>query len=100
MIFGSIHGCSHQAEHPEAERLARSPRSRGDDFLVSGDKNFRPINLRWGPNGDIYLIDWHDQNPCHQTNPDDWDYERGRVYRIQLKGTKTKKAEDLGKKNS
>ena len=54
--------------------------------------------MRWGPTGDIYLIDWHDQNPCHQTNPDDWDYEHGRVYRIQLKGTKTKKAEDLGKK--
>ena len=54
--------------------------------------------MKWGPAGDIYLIDWHDQNPCHQTQPDDWDYERGRVYRIQLKGTKTKKAEDLGKK--
>ena len=54
--------------------------------------------MRWGPNGDIYLIDWHDQNPCHQATPDDWDYEHGRVYRIQLKGTKTKKAEDLGKK--
>src|SRR5262249_44927133 len=64
----------------------------------SGDKNFRPINMKWGPAGDIYLIDWHDQHPCHQTNPDDWDYEHGRVYRIQLKGTKTKKAEDLGKK--
>ena len=42
--------------------------------------------MKWGPAGDIYLIDWHDQNPCHQTNPDDWDYERGRIYRIQLKG--------------
>ena len=46
----------------------------------------RPINLKWGPNGDIYLIDWHDQNPCHQAAADAWDYERGRVYRIQLRG--------------
>src|SRR5262249_17957786 len=72
--------------------------SRGDDFLVSGDKNFRPINLRWGPDGGIYVIDWHDQNPCHQAKPDDWDYEHGRIYRIAPKGTKAKKAEDLGKK--
>ena len=64
---------------------------------MSGDKNFRPINLKWGPNGDIYLIDWHDQNPCHQAAVDSWDYERGRVYRIQLKGREAKKTEDLGR---
>jgi len=52
--------------------------------------------MRWGPLGDIYLIDWHDQNPCHQAAADSWDYERGRVYRIQLKGTQPKKADDMG----
>jgi len=96
VIFGSIHGCSIKQNVLKPNGSSYTA-SRGDDFLVSGDKNFRPINMKWGPNGDIYLIDWHDQNPCHQTKPDDWDYERGRVYRIQLKGTKTKKAEDLGK---
>jgi putative membrane-bound dehydrogenase-like protein len=94
VIFGSIHGCSLKQNVLKPNGSSYTA-SRGDDFLVSGDKNFRPINMKWGPNGDIYLIDWHDQNPCHQTKPDDWDYERGRVYRIQLKGTKTKKAEDL-----
>jgi putative membrane-bound dehydrogenase-like protein len=96
VIFGSIHGCSIKQNilKPNGSTYTAS---RGDDFLVSGDKNFRPINMKWGPAGDIYLIDWHDQNPCHQTQPDLWDYERGRVYRIQLKGTQTKKAEDLGK---
>jgi len=94
VIFGSIHGCSIKQNilKPNGSTYIAS---RGEDFLVSGDKNFRPINMKWGPNGDIYLIDWHDQNPCHQTKPDDWDYERGRVYRIQLKGTKTTKASDL-----
>ncbi len=97
VIFGSIHGCSIKQNilKPNGSTYTAS---RGDDFLVSGDKNFRPINLRWGPAGDIYLIDWHDQHPCHQTPPDAWDYDHGRVYRIQLKGTKTKKPEDLGKK--
>ncbi len=97
VIFGSIHGCSIKQNilKPNGSSYIAS---RGDDFLVSGDKNVRPINMKWGPLGDIYLIDWHDQNPCHQTKPDDWDYERGRVYRIQLKGTVAKKAEDLGKK--
>ena len=74
---------------------------RADDFLVSGDKNFRPINLRRAPNGEIYVIDWHDQNPCSQADPDSWDYTHGGgVYRIQKKGAVTKKAEDLGKKST
>jgi putative membrane-bound dehydrogenase-like protein len=95
VIFGSIHGCSIKQNilKPNGSSYIAS---RGDDFLVSGDKNFRPINLRWGPNGEIYCIDWHDQNPCHQAAPNSWDYEHGRVYRIQSKGLKTKKAEDFG----
>src|SRR3954464_12957689 len=94
VIFGSIHGCSIKQNilKPNGSTFTAS---RGDDFLVSGDKNFRPINMKWGPAGDIYVIDWHDQHPCHQTNPDDWDYDHGRVYRIQLKGTKTKKEHKL-----
>ncbi len=98
VIFGSIHGCSLKQNilKPNGSSYVGS---KGEDFLTSGDKNFRPINLKWGPLGDIYLIDWHDQNPCHQTKADDWDYDRGRVYRIQLKGTPPKKAEDLGKRS-
>lgn len=96
VIFGSIHGCSIKQNVLRANG-STFVATRGDDFLQSGDKNFRPINLRWGPLGDIYLIDWHDQHPCHQTDPDDWDYDHGRVYRIQLRGTTPRKAEDLGR---
>jgi putative membrane-bound dehydrogenase-like protein len=97
VIFGSIHGCSIK-RNVLRKNGSTYIASRADDFLQSGDKNFRPINLRWGPNGEIYCSDWHDQNPCHQAAPDSWDYEHGRVFRIQPKGLKTKKAEDLGKK--
>ena len=62
--------------------------SRAPDFLKSDDKNLRPINLRWGPDGSIYLIDWHDQNPCHQTPADNWDYKHGRIYKITRKGAR------------
>ena len=81
VIFGSIHGCSIKQNilKPNGSTFTAS---RGDDFLVSGDKNFRPIQMRWAPDGSILVSDWHDQNPCHQTNPDDWDYEHGRIYRI------------------
>jgi putative membrane-bound dehydrogenase-like protein len=96
VIFGSIHGTSLKQNilKPNGSSYIAS---RGDDFLNSADKNFRPINLKWGPNGDIYLIDWHDQMPCHQAKADEWDYSRGRVYRIQVKGREAKKTQDIGK---
>jgi len=99
VIFGSIHGCSIKRNVLKRNGSTFTA-SRADDFLVSGDKNFRPINLRWGPNGEIYVIDWHDQNPCHQAAAGSWDYEHGRVYRIQKKGAATKKAENLGKRSA
>ncbi len=97
VIMGSIHGCSVKRDvlrrHGSTYLAGHAP-----DFLVSGDKNFRPINLRWGPDGSIYLIDWHDQNPCHQAPANSWDAKHGRIYRIQRKGAKAAPPVDLGKK--
>src|SRR5262245_5944275 len=69
VIFGSIHGCSIKRNILE-RRGSTFVAHKAPDFLVSGDKNFRPINMRWGPDGSIYVIDWHDQNNCHQSHPD------------------------------
>jgi putative membrane-bound dehydrogenase-like protein len=99
VLMGSIHGCS--IKRDTLRRNGSTFRaSHAPDFLVSGDKNFRPINMRWGPDGSIYVIDWHDQNPCHQAAPDSWDMTHGRIYKIQRKSTKAKRPGDLGKKSS
>jgi putative membrane-bound dehydrogenase-like protein len=90
LLMGSIHGCSIKRD-VLGRRGSTFVARHAPDFLSSGDKNFRPINLRWGPDGSIYVIDWHDQNPCHQANPDSWDMTHGRIYKIQLKGTGRKK---------
>jgi len=97
VIFGSIHGCSIK-RNVLKKKGSTFTASKQTDFLVSGDKNVRPINLRWGPHGDIYVSDWHDIYPCHQTPADAWDYGHGRIYRIQKKGAKVSVPEDLGKK--
>jgi putative membrane-bound dehydrogenase-like protein len=96
VIFGSIHGCSIKRNTLKRHGTTYVA-SRADDFLVSGDKNFRPINLRWGPRGEIYVSDWHDQHPCHQTHPDAWDYDRGRIYRIVPTAVTAAPARDLAK---
>ena len=53
VIFGSIHGCSIKQNILKPNGCTYIA-TRGDDFLSLGDKNFRPINLRWGPIGEIY----------------------------------------------
>jgi putative membrane-bound dehydrogenase-like protein len=97
VLMGSIHGCSIKRDvlrrHGSTFIASHAP-----DFLISGDKNFRPINLRWAPDGGIYVIDWHDQNPCHQAAAGSWDYTHGRVYKIQRKGMKATPHPDMSKK--
>jgi putative membrane-bound dehydrogenase-like protein len=99
ILMGSIHGCSVKRDTLERNGSTFVARHR-PDFLVSGDRNFRPINLRWGPDGSIYLIDWHDQNVCHQAPRDSWDYTHGRIYKIQRKGAKPQAPVDLAQKSS
>jgi putative membrane-bound dehydrogenase-like protein len=98
LLMGSIHGCSIKQDFVR-DNGSTYVTTHGKDFLVSGDKNFRPINLRWGPDGSIYVIDWHDQNPCHQALPDSWDQERGRIYKLVRNGSKPVLPGDLGKKS-
>lgn len=99
LIMGSIHGCSIKRDVLRPNRSTYIG-SHAEDFIVSGDKNFRPINLRWGADGAIYCIDWHDQNPCHQAAKESWDKERGRIYRIQRKGAAKSPPVDLSKRSS
>ncbi len=54
----------------------------GKDFLMANDKWYRGINLKYGPDGTVHLIDWYDKNACHRTNPEIWDRSNGRIYRV------------------
>ena len=55
------------------------------DLVVSEDKNFRPVDMEFAPDGSLYLIDWHNILIGHmQHNARDplRDHSHGRVYRI------------------
>jgi mono/diheme cytochrome c family protein/glucose/arabinose dehydrogenase len=58
------------------------------DLITSDDKNFRPVDLEFAPDGSLYIIDWHNILIGHmQHNARDplRDHERGRIYRITHK---------------
>jgi mono/diheme cytochrome c family protein/glucose/arabinose dehydrogenase len=55
------------------------------DIVVSSDKNFRPVDMEFAPDGSLYLVDWHNVLVGHmQHNARDplRDHVHGRIYRI------------------
>ncbi|WP_256007547.1 PVC-type heme-binding CxxCH protein [Pedobacter deserti] len=55
------------------------------DLLQSSDKNFRPVDLEFAPDGSLYIADWHNLLIGHmQHNARDplRDHEHGRIYRV------------------
>jgi len=55
------------------------------DLVSSEDKNFRPVDMEFAPDGSLYLVDWHNILIGHmQHNARDplRDHVHGRIYRI------------------
>lgn len=70
------------------------------DLVTSSDPRFRPVDLRTGPDGAIYIADWYDIRANHVIAVDDWDKDTGRVYRLAPKGLPFYKPFDLSKLSS
>lgn len=60
--------------------------SHGEDFLVANDPNNRIIQLRTGPDGSVYMIDWYDPQICHNTDQAVWDRDHGRIFKVRFIG--------------
>ena len=55
------------------------------DLMTAEDKNFRPVDMEFAPDGSLYIIDWHNVLIGHmQHNARDplRDHVHGRVYRV------------------
>ena len=59
--------------------------SHRQDLVQSNDRNFRPVDMEFAPDGSLYLVDWHNVLIGHmQHNARDplRDHVHGRIYRI------------------
>ena len=50
------------------------------DFMVSKDKWYRGLAIKYGPDGSAFVSDWYDARACHQQKPHD--RRNGRIYKI------------------
>lgn len=53
---------------------------REPDIFLAADPNFRGIDLTYGPDGAVYVLDWSDTGECHEHNG--VQRSSGRIYRI------------------
>lgn len=67
-------------------------------ILETDDHWFRPVNIKAGPDGAIYIADWYDSRLSHVDPRDTWHKSSGRVYRLRGKNQSVKQAKfDLSK---
>jgi putative membrane-bound dehydrogenase-like protein len=69
-------------------------------LLDSRDTWFGATDLCLGPDGSVYLSDFHDKRTAHPDPDADWDRSNGRIYKIEAIGTKPAVKFDLAKLTS
>jgi putative membrane-bound dehydrogenase-like protein len=72
--------------------------SHGPDFILTDDQSSQILNLRYGPDGQVWMIDWYDRNQCHHTNPAGHDRSNGRIFQVRYKNARPVRV-DLRKRN-
>lgn len=55
-------------------------------IIETNDHWFRPVNIKAGPDGAVYIADWYDSRLSHVDPKDTWHKSSGRIYRLRSKG--------------
>ncbi|MBI2949735.1 MAG: c-type cytochrome [Verrucomicrobia bacterium] len=67
----------------------------GPDFMLSGDPWARGMELSYGPDGGVFLLDWSDTGECHESTG--VHRQSGRIYKITYGEPKRVSVGDLSK---
>jgi putative membrane-bound dehydrogenase-like protein len=62
------------------------------DFIKTNDRWSQILYLRYGPDGQVYLIDWYDQNQCHHNNSAGHDRSNGRIFKVSYENPTSRRA--------
>lgn len=87
IFMNNIHG-NRINEDLLAPRGSGYVASHGPDLILTRDQWSQILNLRYGPDGQVYMIDWYDKNQCHHGDPKGHDRSNGRIFRVAFDGVK------------
>ncbi|WP_027077595.1 PVC-type heme-binding CxxCH protein [Maribacter antarcticus] len=85
MLLGNTIGFLGIKQHQVLEDGTGYKTKHRQDLINGNDKNFRPVDLEFAPDGSLYVVDWHNVLIGHmQHNARDplRDHAHGRIYRI------------------
>ncbi|MBM3800977.1 MAG: c-type cytochrome [Acidimicrobiia bacterium] len=69
--------------------------SHAGELLEANDNWFAPSDLTMGPEGSVYVADWHDKRTAHPDPDAEWDRSNGRIYRISVQEMRNIGSSDL-----
>ncbi len=81
IFMNNIHG--NRINVDEVERSGSGfVGDRAPDFLLANDSWSQIMNLRYGPDGQVYMVDWYDKNACHHPKESVHDRTNGRIFKV------------------
>lgn len=84
-LRGSMFTVNLHGQRLNRDRLERAGATyvgrHAPDFLTSTDPWFRAVDLMYGPDGAVFLLDWSDIGECHEN--DGVDRSSGRIFKIE-----------------
>lgn len=66
---------------------------RAPDFLLSNDSWSQLLYFTYGPDGDVYAIDWYDRQQCHRRELEVHDRSNGRIFKFTYGKSKPAKVD-------
>ena len=98
ILFNTFIGFQGIKQHSLYEEGSGIVGRETDPLLQSKDPQFRPVDIQFGPDGALYVVDWfnmvinHGERALRDPNRDQ---SHGRIWRITYKGKKTLEPIDL-----
>ncbi|QDU64039.1 FG-GAP repeat protein [Planctomycetes bacterium Pan216] len=80
ILMNNIHGARLNQDQLEPKGSGYVG-DRAPDFLMANDIWSQIINLQYGPDGQMVMIDWYDRTQCHQQRHNT-DRSNGRIFKV------------------
>ena len=85
LFTNNLHGAQINREILEKFDSGYLSSSQGNEPLYIDDENYLGVNLKYGPDGAVYINDWYDTQHCHNRDTEVWNRSNGRIYRLSYK---------------
>jgi putative membrane-bound dehydrogenase-like protein len=85
LFMNNIHGARINQDLLEADGSGYIGNA-APDFIKTNDLWSQILYLRYGPDGQAYMIDWYDNNQCHHGNVAGHDRSNGRIFKVSYVG--------------